>query len=148
MPHPHHVRGCIALGSGAAVAKTQKIAALIVERDPDALMADVRLTAGAPRPRLGSGGTLVSPLATGCLHIRNLRVQRTATSAWTGETAAHLEILLDNVEFDNNAQAATMFANSHGYAYGMTLTGDTSQFVGANSNGQWRVWRGLNLNAP
>ncbi|WP_145201449.1 hypothetical protein [Sphingobium sp. B2] len=138
--------GDIALGSGAAVAKTQKVAALIVERDPDIAMADARLTAGAPRPRLGSGGTLTAPITTGCLIIRNLRVQRTATSAWTGEAGTRLEIFLDNVEFDNNAQASTMFSNSDGYIYGMTLTGETAQFVGPSGNGQWRVWRGVFLN--
>ncbi|WP_176592699.1 hypothetical protein [Sphingobium sp. EM0848] len=137
--------GDVALGSGTAVAKTQKLAALVVERDPEAAYGDVRLTIGGPRPRLGSGGSLVAPLATGCIHIRNLRIQRTATSSFAGEAAARLEIVFDNVDYDNNGQAASMFSNSDAYVYGMTLTGAASQFLGASANGQWRIWRGLKL---
>ncbi|WP_150290572.1 hypothetical protein [Sphingobium estronivorans] len=137
--------GDIMLGSGAAIAKTQKLAAVVVERDPDAAFGDARLIVAGPRPRLGSGGSIMAPLATGCIHLRNLRIQRTTTSSFAGEAATRLEIVFDNVDYDNNGQAAGMFSNSDAYVYGMTLTGATSQLVGASANGQWRVWRGLKL---
>ncbi len=137
--------GDIAWGSGAAVAKSQKISALIVERDPDEVMANVRLTFSTPRMRLGSGGTLVSPLSTGCIHIRNIRVQRTSTSAITGEAANNLEIFWEDVELDLNSHNSAYLANAHDYFYGGTMLNPAASAIATSANGEHRLWRGLNL---
>ncbi|WP_145198810.1 hypothetical protein [Sphingobium sp. B2] len=127
--------GDIAWGSGAAVAKSQKIAALIIERNLDEVMANVQLTFSTPPMRLGSGGTLVSPLSTGCIYIRNIRVQRTSTLAIMGEAANRLEIFWENVEFDINAQNSAYLSNADDYFYGGTMLNPAASAIATSTNG-------------
>jgi hypothetical protein len=133
------------LGSASAT-RTQKVAALTITRDPAVARANARVSFGSSafRPRLG--GALVSPLATGALLFRDLAIVRTGLSTLQGESAAQLELIFDDCDFDNASHGATWFSNSHDWHYGTTfanLSGTSP--LGATSAGEHRILRGVGL---
>jgi hypothetical protein len=129
------------LGSTAAT-RTQRVAALTIERDPGVPRANARVSFGAAafRPRLG--GALSAPLTTGALRFRDVSVVRTGTLAIQGETAAHLEIIFEDVDFDIGGINNAMLSSSHTCFYGATISNPAALGAGANEH---RVFRGVSV---
>lgn len=117
------------LGSSVA-ARAQKCAALTITRDPDVARANARVSLGAAsyRPRFGSGGTLLAPLTTGALRLADVGVQRSGALYFQGEAATQLEIIMEDVDWDQNGASTTWLSNAHDYLFGVTF----SNFGGAN----------------
>lgn len=128
-----------------ATAISNKVASLIITRDPNATRATaiLSLAAGANcRARLSTGSLM--PTATGALMLRDITVSRSGGS-WQGETTARLETCFDQCNIDNTANA-TWLSNAHDYVYGCTIT--TSLAAGTwlsqeGTNNQHRMWRGI-----
>ncbi len=134
--------GTHALGSGSVSSRPQKLAAPIITRDPNVARADAIIAVNRWRARLGVG-TLESVTTEGAVIFRDVAIDRTTTLGFEGEAANQLDLIFDDVDFDNNGHSATIFIQSHGRVYGMNLTGAASSFGLAQANYAWRVWRGV-----
>jgi hypothetical protein len=126
-----------------AATRTQRVAALTIERDPVLPRANARVSFGAAgfRPRLG--GALAAPLATGALRFRDLAIVRTGALAIQGEAGAHLELIFESVDFDNGGHNAAWLSSSHDHHHGTSFTN-----LGGNSplgpgTGEHRCLRGI-----
>jgi hypothetical protein len=134
--------------ASTTVTRTQKIAAITLTADTYYARANARVSFGAAalRPRLG--GSLTSPVITGCLRFSAINVVRTGANVMQGEAGAALEIIWNDVAFDNASSTASWLATTAAdYAYGFTVTN-----LGGNSNlGQSTTphycYRGLSVDA-
>jgi len=133
------------LGSTSAT-RTQKVGCLTITRDPNVARANARVSWGTAsfRPRLG--GSLTSPVATGALRFHDIDIVRTGTSAFTGEAAAQLELLFDDVAIDNASQTTTYLANAHDYHSGTVFTNVTGNSVLGATTLEHRMLRGITVN--
>jgi hypothetical protein len=139
--------GTFALGSGSATTRPQKLGALIITRDPNVARADSIVSFGtgaAWRPRLGVA-TLESVTTEGALIFRDISILRTNTLTIQGEAASQLDIIFDDVSYDNGSFNATIFSNSHGRTYGMTVTNAAASAFSSGTL-EWRLFRGLDGN--
>ncbi|MFN0113332.1 MAG: hypothetical protein ACKVPY_01500 [Paracoccaceae bacterium] len=123
------------LAAGDVTGGIQDHAAVTITRDPNAAKSAAILTFGAaaPRPRFPY------------LRIADCTVQRTGTQAFTGESGAPLQLVLDDVTFDNASNNASVLATANLWVYGCDLQNATSSPFAAGSN-EVRMIRGL-LNA-
>jgi hypothetical protein len=135
--------GTFDLGTSAA-ARAQNVAAVTITRDPSISKSNaiVRFGTGLFRPKLQTG--LTAPLATGAVRFHDLTVQRNATTnALTGEAAANLEIIFDNVAFDGGALNASWLANAHDHHFGTTFTNLSGNSSLGATTGEHRILRGI-----
>jgi hypothetical protein len=135
------------LGSTAAT-RTQKVAALTITRDPTVARANARVSFGAAgfRPRLG--GSLTSPVASSALRFSDIAIVRTGTSTFQGETAAPLELILEDIDFDNGSFSTTWLSASttpaHDYMYGVTFANIATSPQPLNAGtSEHRIMRGV-----
>ena len=130
------------LGS-TATTRTQKCGHLTITRDPTVARANARVSFGSAafRPRLG--GSLISPITTGALRFADIAIVRTGTSSLTGEAASQLEIVFEDVDFDNGSAAAAWLSNAHDYFVGLTFTNLTGNSPLGSAAGEHRCMRGV-----
>jgi hypothetical protein len=139
----------IRVGSGtftlasASTSRPQKLGAVIITRDPNVARSSAIVAHGTAtwRARLGVG-SLEAVTTEGAVIFRDISIDRTGTLGLQGEAANQLDIIFDDVSYDNNSHNATIFNQSHGRVYGMALTDSASSLVGAATY-EWRCWRGL-----
>lgn len=132
--------------------RTQNVAALTITRDPSVAKSAAILDLGAAwRPKLATGFT--SPLATGCLQIRDLTLDRSAsTGSITGEStgSVKIEVIFDNVDLDLSgfSGALTNATLADDYHYGTVFTSNLAgnSNLGQSTN-QHRIFRGIQVNA-
>ncbi len=129
--------------ASAAAARTQRVAALTIERDPAVPRASAIVTWGAAgfAPRLSTGFT--GPVATGCLRFRDLTVRRTGAAFLSGDGAARLELQWEDVAFDNNGVSGNWLTRSDNYFFGVAFTGLAGTTLAAGANGEQRIMRGV-----
>ncbi|KQT34683.1 hypothetical protein ASG29_00495 [Sphingomonas sp. Leaf412] len=129
--------------AGATAARTQRVAALTIERDPAVARGSAIVTWGAAAfaPRLSAG--LTAPVATGCLRFRDLTVQRTGSAFLQGETAARLDIHWEDVALDNNAVSGSWLTRSDNWFFGAVIANMAGTTLGAGANGEQRLLRGV-----
>lgn len=134
--------GTFVLASASAT-RTQRVAALTIERDPGVPRSASIVTWGAATflPRLGSG--LTAPLVSGCLRFRDITVQRTGTAFLQGEGAARLEIQWDDVTIDNASVSGSWLYRSDNYFYGAVFANLSGTTLGGGANGEQRILRGI-----
>ena len=127
----------------AAGARTQRVAALTIERDPAVPRASAIVTFGAVAfaPRLSSG--FVAPIATGCLRVRDLTVQRTGTGFLAGDAAARLDLQWEDVAFDNAGVSGNWLSRSDNHFYGAVFANLAGSTLGASASGEQRIMRGV-----
>lgn len=107
-------------------------------RDPNATRAGVVLQFGttAMRVRFGAAG--------GWLRIRGVTLDRTGTSTFSGEASSRLRVIVEDFVFANNAQNATVFANSDVAWLGGSFAGLTgNSILGPASAGDHLLMRGV-----
>ncbi len=137
--------GCIIrVGAGSfvmastATTRTQTVGECIITRDPAVAKSASIVTFGlaAFRTRFGAAG--------GWLRFFDITVQRTGASTIQGEATSALHLTFDQCAFDNGANSATIYANSHGYWLGTVLT---NLATGALTAGTYehRLWRGTSM---
>ena len=145
----------VRVGSGtfslvsAASARPQSIGAVIITRDPNVARTSsiVAFGSGASwRARIGVG-TLVAPVAEGAVIFRDITITRPGTLAMQGEAATLLEIIFDDVTFNNESRNASMFSSSSASVFGMAASNPAASWLGASAAGEWRIWRGVSLDA-
>jgi hypothetical protein len=76
------------------------------------------------------------------LRIADCTIQRTGTQALTGETATPMQVVLDDVVFDNAGHNAAVVSAAGLHVYGCVLTNATSLPFAAGA-GEVRILRGL-----
>lgn len=129
--------------------KTQKVGCITVTRSPvSTSRAAVVLTSGedVANMNLGTGGTLTSPVTTGCIRFNDVTLQRTSAyqAFVTGNNTYNLEIQFDDVTYDRSGASNTVIpSNGHLYINGLTCSTAGNQGFGA-STGELRLARGLN----
>lgn len=133
-------------GASAAVAKAQRCAAVIIERDPNVSKAAAIVQLSATwRPRLGVG-TLLGGLTEGAILYRDVTVQRTGAFTWTGEAANQLNVMFaDDVAFDNGGFNAALISNAHLWIDGAIFTNATGLSVLNAGALEIRMTRGLSV---
>jgi hypothetical protein len=130
--------------AGPTVSKTQQIAALTITRDPAVPRASavVQLTASNMRTRFITGSLV--PGATQALRFHDVTIQRTGIGTFLGEAANQLELLFDDVSFDNGSIASTWLNQSNDYFDGVTFTNLAGNVLAAATR-EHRMFRGANL---
>ncbi len=141
------VKDGVNLGASAAVAKAQRCAALVIERDPNVTKAAAVVTmANTWRPRLGVG-TLQGGLTEGAVLLRDLSFSRGGLFTFQGEAANQLNVqFADDVLFANNGNNAALIANAHLRIDGMTITGHAAALFNAGTY-EVRMLRGVRIDA-
>ncbi|MFZ5710279.1 MAG: hypothetical protein ACOY4T_11455 [Pseudomonadota bacterium] len=120
------------LAAGDVTGGIQDQAAVKICRDPAVARSAAVLTFGvtAPRPRFPY------------LQISDCTVQRTGTLAFTGEAGAPLQLVLDDVVFDNAGNNASVLNTASLWVYGCDLRNAGSSPFSAGTN-EVRMVRGL-----
>lgn len=127
-----------------AATRNQRLAWLTITREPAVARADAIVTFGSGNLRLRFGGTLIAPVTTGCVRFHDCTVQRTANGAFQGETTSALEVVWDDVTFDNGGINAIWLFRAHDHVFGMRLLNPAPAATGAgNTSGEHRIWRGV-----
>lgn len=120
----------------AAGTKAQTVAETIIEGAPGTDPAAVIVTFGTTwRPRLGASGT-------GAVRFKDLTMNRTSTVTLSGEAAVNLEIVFDNVIFDNNANNFSIYSGSDGYWIDTEIQASAANFLSAGGAGEHRRFLG------
>ena len=89
----------VSLGAGAATARAQNCASVVVERAPGTARASAIVTHGATfRPRLGVG-SLLGGLTEGSLTFYDVTVNRTGAFTFAGEATNQLQVNFHNCAF-------------------------------------------------
>lgn len=127
---------------------TNKVASMVITRDPNASRATAILTFSASvRARMSIGSLL--PTSSGSLLVRDITITRTSSN-WQGEAASHLEVHIDQCNIDNSSNTAWL-SSAHDYIYGCTITTSLAAGIWLSQNGTanyHRMWRGITcLNA-
>lgn len=129
-------------------AKTQKIGCVTVTRSPTSTSrATVLLTSGddVANMNLGTGGSLTSPLTTGCLRFRDISLQRTSPGqAFVTGGGGTLDVQWDQVNFDRNGLSSGLLSNTNLYVNGMTCSTTGSPGFVSVASGQIAMLRGVN----
>jgi predicted secreted protein len=136
--------GTFSLGSGAASTRPQKLGALIITRDPNVARASSIVSYGTTagwRARLGVA-TLESVTTEGAVIFRDISILRTNTQTLQGEAASQLDIIFDDVSYDNGSFSNAIFNQSHGRTYGMAVTNAAASAFSPGTY-EWRSHRGL-----
>ncbi len=130
----------VSLGAGPGTSRTQRVAAVVVERAAGTARAAAIATHGASfRARLGIG-TLLGTLSEGAIVFYDMTINRTGAFTFIGEAANQLQVHFHNVAFPNTS-ATTIQSNSQVYFYGTTFT-TTAISLGQTAL-QKRIMRGI-----
>ena len=136
------ISGNFALGS-AASARIQNVGCITFTRDPNLPRASavLQLSSTGFRPRLMTG--LTAPLTTGCIRFKDITVQRTSTATFQGEITSQLEMIFEDVDFDNGSNNAAWLNQSHDYHYGTTFANVMSSSALGAGVYEHRMLRGI-----
>lgn len=133
-------------GGNAAASQTQNVGALVVTRAPGTTRANAILNFGATttfRPKISTG--LTSPLTTGAIRFTDMTIVRTGTQSFQGESANQLELIFDDVSFDNGGNNAAWLNQSHDYFFGGVFTNLTGNSALAAGTYEHRCLRGITV---
>jgi hypothetical protein len=143
----------IRVGSGtftlasAASSRPQKLGAVIITRDPNVAKASAIVAYGTAtwRARLGVG-SLEAVTTEGAVIFSDITISRTGTSAFQGEAANQLDVIMDDVSWNNGNNNATTMNQSHVRVYGAVVTNAATSpsFLGAGTY-EWRCKRGFSV---
>lgn len=131
----------------SAAGLTQNAAEVVVTRAAGSTRSAARVNLAASfRARLNVG--LQAPITEGQIRFTDCTVSRSGAFLFSGEAAAQLRVLFDNVDFDNgNITAAALLTNAHLYVYGCVATNlSTSNAFGLVAGISNRILRGLKAN--
>ena len=122
----------------------QKVAAMMITRDPTVPKASARVTFGANGfyPRLGY--TLTEPITTGALRFADIAIHRGGNQPFIGG-GTPMEIIFDDCTFDNTGSNFTWLQNAHDYHFGTIFTNLAGNGGLNASTGEHRLLRGISL---
>lgn len=108
---------------------------VIITRDPDAARSAVTVTLPliSWRPRLGASG--------GQVRFKDISFTRSAAGDFTGETGSYLNVVFENVAFNNGSFSAALYSpNAGGVWLDTTITNGASSFwtAGLRDHISWR----------
>jgi hypothetical protein len=129
-------------GANVTAAKTQNVAALIIERAPGTTRANANVTLpGASGVNFSTAG-LVSPITETTIYLYDCTLKKSADQGISGVGQARTW----NMTYDHTNGSISAFngANVAAYTYGITVINNTAGSAFSASTGkEWRLQRGL-----
>lgn len=132
--------------------QTQKIGRVTVRRSSTSASRAACIIQGGAAAitfQLGSGGTLTSPITTGCIRFKDVRLQRNGNQPFISGNTVNVEVQIEDCDIDfNGTGGANTFlgANSSIYVNGWTaVSALPGAQLGATANGEWRLFRGVDI---
>jgi hypothetical protein len=140
--------GTFALGTDYTSTRPQKLGAVTITRDPNVARIDCIVSFGTTanfRPRLGVA-TLESVTTEGAIIFQDISILRTSTFIIAGESTgpSHLDVIFDDVSYNNASISGVILSNAHGRVYGMTVTNNAASVLTPGTY-EWRCFRGLSV---
>lgn len=131
--------------ASAATTRTQNVACVSVDRDSSITRANAVVAFGTTQYRPKLGGSLTSPVVTGCLRFHDVKISRTGTQGIGNAADTTLELQWDDVDFDNGSNSATWLVNANDYMTGVTFTNLTGGSALGAGTPEHRLMRGISV---